>query len=1119
MSRRAPRSRNTLRTAPLLTCFLAVSALVLGTVVPAAAAQATVTSPVVAAANASAAPVETGIAKSSLTGFTPGNLISDAVFTNKSTMTEAQIQTFFNGKVARCLGGRDENNEAIVCLKDFRMTTVTRPADQYCSGYTGAANESAARIIYRVSQACNINPQVLIVMLQKEQGLITHTWPSAWRYRIALGQGCPDTAPCDPNFIGFFHQIYGAARQMQIYMEGKWFQWYAPGKTWNILYNPKASCGSAPVYVANKATSALYYYTPYQPNAAALRAGYGEGDGCSAYGNRNFYNYFTDWFGSTQAVDPLIEITQLYTKLGGATGVLGAAGAKPSCSSATARCTWTYAKGIITWTRALGALTVYGDVYATYAAQGGLGGKLGYPSVTPKAISDPNGNGISQQFSKGWIHSSARGTFASSSTVMTAYSEAGWLRGSLGWPTSAETCASQRCLQSFAGGTIRYDTGKAAYVVPPVDDASIKAVYVAQGSATGPLGHAAAAMQSVVDPNGDGRAQKFDGGWIHSSASGTFSSSTTIMTAYSKAGWVRGAYGWPTGAETCSGTVCAQPFQRGVLQYTKGGVAGPAAEVTNAAIKTVYQASGGATGPLGYPLRAVQSVTDKNGNGYAQQFAGGWIHSSARGTFASSSQLMALYSAAGWVRGSLGWPTGAEKCTDLGCTQTFAKGTLSAATAGSDGSKITATIRALHQSIGGTAGWIGAPTAAVQHVTDPQGNGDAQRFAGGWIHSSAKGSFATSTRIMTGYSAAGWVRGVLGWPVGAETAVTDPNGDGITQQFAGGWIHSSASGTFSSSSAIMKAYSAAGWLRGTLGWPTGAETKVTDKNGNGLSQKFAGGWIHSSASGTFSSSSTIMKAYSAAGWLRGPLGWPTTAETCNAGSCAQSFTGGTIRYQVGSPAVTILTANNAAIQKAYQAAGGAAGFLGSAAAAVQTVTDKNGNGFAQKFDGGWIHSSSKGTFTSSTTIMQVYSPAGWVRGALGWPVGAESCVDGVCRQAFDNGAIKVRGPQEDVLVTTTNANISRLYVSLGASKSTLGLVDSNVQTVTDPNGNGFGQAFVNGWIHSSAYGTFASSATMMKLYSARGWIRGDLGWPTSSETCTATTCSQSFAGGTLSYTK
>ncbi len=278
----------------ILATVVAVAALVVGVTVPAASASA---------ATVSTAPsglVQSRDVKTTLVGFNPGNIISDAVFTNKGTMTEAQIQTFFNSKVSRCLGGKDEDGKPIVCLKDFRISSVTRPADAYCNGYTGAANESAARIIYRVAQSCNINPQVLIVMLQKEQGLITHTWPSAWRYNIALGQGCPDTAPCDPNFIGFFHQIYGAARQMQIYMEGKSFQWYAPGKTWSILYNPNRACGSSPVYVANKATSALYYYTPYQPNAAALRAGYGLGDTCSAYGNRNFYNYFTDWFGATQ---------------------------------------------------------------------------------------------------------------------------------------------------------------------------------------------------------------------------------------------------------------------------------------------------------------------------------------------------------------------------------------------------------------------------------------------------------------------------------------------------------------------------------------------------------------------------------------------------------------------------------------------------------------------------------------------------------------------------------------------------------------------------------------------------------------------------------------------------
>ncbi|MGF3055846.1 FG-GAP repeat domain-containing protein [Microbacterium sp. YY-01] len=241
----------------------------------------------------SAQPAPSAIQPATLVGFAPGNIISDAVFFDSTTMTAAQIDSFLRGKVSRCQSG-------YVCLKDFRQTSVTRPADTYCKGYTGRSNETAADIIYRVSQSCGINPQVILVMLQKEQGLVTHTWPSQWRYDAALGQGCPDDAPCDPAFVGFFHQIYGAARQMKIYAEGEYFTWYAPGNTWNIRYHPNVSCGSAPVYIENTATAALYYYTPYQPNAAAMRAGYGEGDACSAYGNRNFYNYFTDWFGSTQ---------------------------------------------------------------------------------------------------------------------------------------------------------------------------------------------------------------------------------------------------------------------------------------------------------------------------------------------------------------------------------------------------------------------------------------------------------------------------------------------------------------------------------------------------------------------------------------------------------------------------------------------------------------------------------------------------------------------------------------------------------------------------------------------------------------------------------------------------
>lgn len=254
------------------------------------------TTPATAAASAQAT---TSIATSAsggirpaadLSRFRPGYIISDSLFTSANTMDAGQIQAFLQSKVSSCQSG-------YVCLKDFRINSVDRAADRYCNGYSGVRNELASSIIARAAQSCGINPQVLLVMLQKEQGLITHTWPSQWRYDAALGQGCPDDAPCDPGFVGFFHQIYGAARQMKIYMEGIYFTWYAPGNWWNIRYNPDQGCGSSPVYIENAATSSLYYYTPYQPNRAALDAGYGEGDYCSAYGNRNFFNYFSDWFG------------------------------------------------------------------------------------------------------------------------------------------------------------------------------------------------------------------------------------------------------------------------------------------------------------------------------------------------------------------------------------------------------------------------------------------------------------------------------------------------------------------------------------------------------------------------------------------------------------------------------------------------------------------------------------------------------------------------------------------------------------------------------------------------------------------------------------------------------
>ncbi len=243
-------------------------------------------------------------AAADLTQFRPGRIITDAVFFDSTTMTEAQIQSFLESKVPSCRAG-------YTCLKDWYDTSRSIGADAMCGAYQGGGSERASRIIFKVAQACGINPQVILVTLQKEQSLVTHQTPTSDRYRIAMGQGCPDTAGCDVRYYGFFNQVFGAAWQFKRYANppgtSQYFTWYAPGKTWNLRFHPNAGCGTSPVYIENQATANLYYYTPYQPNAAALRAGYGLGDSCSAYGNRNFYNYFTDWFGSTEApYSPLV---------------------------------------------------------------------------------------------------------------------------------------------------------------------------------------------------------------------------------------------------------------------------------------------------------------------------------------------------------------------------------------------------------------------------------------------------------------------------------------------------------------------------------------------------------------------------------------------------------------------------------------------------------------------------------------------------------------------------------------------------------------------------------------------------------------------------------------------
>ncbi|NKY22518.1 hypothetical protein [Cellulomonas denverensis] len=251
--------------------------------------------------------------------FDPGMIISDSIFYDAGSMSAADIQAFLDTKGANCSPASGNT-----CLKDYRQATTTRSADSYCKAYAGSGSESAAQIIAKVATACGINPQVLLVTLQKEQGLVTATaGKSAAVYQKALGFGCPDTAACDTQYFGFGNQVYLAARQFQLYAANPSRYSHRAGMTNNVLYHPSAACGSSAVYIQNQATASLYNYTPYQPNKAALAAGYGTGDSCSSYGNRNFWNYFTDWFGSTNQRAPIGSLDQVSAVSAGTVRVRG----------------------------------------------------------------------------------------------------------------------------------------------------------------------------------------------------------------------------------------------------------------------------------------------------------------------------------------------------------------------------------------------------------------------------------------------------------------------------------------------------------------------------------------------------------------------------------------------------------------------------------------------------------------------------------------------------------------------------------------------------------------------------------------------------------------------------
>lgn len=747
--------------------------------------------------------------------FDAGNLISDADFYNGNAMGQSEIQAFLDAKIGACNNG--------LCLNVLTENVASRSrlvsdstGNLRCDAFQGGLL-SAAAIIYRAQLACGISAKVILVTLQKEQGLVTSKSPSQPTLDRAMGQGCPDNSggTCSSLYFGFGNQVYSAALQLNTYRASRFS--IQPGNNL-IRYSPSAdpSCNGTVINIQNFATAALYAYTPYQPDPQALSTLTGSvpGDICAAYGNRNFWVYYNTWFGLSPAPGPIAD---LYASMGGSAGVLGPVQASVEnlsgngggigqrflngsiMSSPTVGTSailngairnlyfaqggpsgpdgWpaanveTFTGGgggqgqrfqnasIMSASNGVAVTMLFGPIRDLYFSLGGPSSPLGWPGSGIESFSG-GGGGTGERFDDGSIMSSpTAGTFViSNGPIRDQYFAQAGPSGPLGWPTVAATCVGTACSQQFQGGTITPD--------------QITALYWSLGGVSGVLGPVGSTVEAFAG-GGGGTGQRFANGSIMSSpTAGTFAIlNGPLRDFYFALSGPSSSLGWPAANVQAFQGGTGQRFQNGTLMSSSA----VGTTILEGGIRDTYFALGGPSSSLGWPEANVESFSG-GGGGTGQRFQTGSIMSSpTAGTFAlANGSVRDQYFGIGGPSSVLGWPTDAQVCPTSGCTQKFQGGTLD-----------PGQIAALHTTLGGNTGPLGIVNAGVEYFLGG-GGGTGQRFANGSIMSSpAAGTFAlVNGPVRDAYFAQGGPSGALGWVTSAQNCT----GAICTQTFQGGTL-------------------------------------------------------------------------------------------------------------------------------------------------------------------------------------------------------------------------------------------------------------------------------------------------------------------------------------------
>lgn len=254
-------------------------------------------------------------------------------------------------------------------------------------------------------------------------------------------------------------------------------------------------------------------------------------------------------------------------------------------------------------------------------------------------------------------------------------------------------------------------------------------------------------------------------------------------------------------------------------------------------------------------------------------------------------------------------------------------------------------------------------------------------------------------------------------------------------------------------------YRSVGARGGEVGSPFGNYVTVVDNpNGAGAGQQFELGTIYSSDAGTFAVAEPIRAEYWSEGSDRGLYGWPTSAQKCSEGFCAQEYQGGVIGYSTSTQSFFVVDEDYLDV---FRTSGGLKDGLGVPLGPRVEVSDSaNGPGAGQQFSNGTTYSSDAGGFAVSGAVRSAFWTQGSVGGPLGLPIGSQV-------------------------------------------------------TVASPNGKGGGQTITSGTLYESVAGVFPVAGAIRAEYWRLGSNEGSLGWPVADPVCVEGLCSQEFQGGSI----